>query len=183
MRRRIPILHPPGGTPIMSNTRTACTTNNPDRHLNGAWRPHNGKFPPHCSAMAWLAACPVFVGSLPARLAACLPGSLPAGSLPACPACCLPGSLPARLAACPACCLPGSLPARPAACPARCLPGSLPARLAACPARCLPGSRSEEHTSELQSRRDLVCRLLLEKKKNNLSQPFSCSQKHTNLSQ
>src|SRR5690349_22358566 len=26
--------------------------------------------------------------------------------------------------------------------------------------------RSEEHTSELQSRRDLVCRLLLEKKKN-----------------
>src|SRR5580700_10366450 len=29
--------------------------------------------------------------------------------------------------------------------------------------------RSEEHTSELQSRRDLVCRLLLEKKK---KQPF-----------
>src|SRR5690349_23552871 len=28
------------------------------------------------------------------------------------------------------------------------------------------GDRSEEHTSELQSRRDLVCRLLLEKKKN-----------------
>src|SRR5690349_23401643 len=28
-----------------------------------------------------------------------------------------------------------------------------------------PGSRSEEHTSELQSRRDFVCRLLLEKKK------------------
>src|SRR5690349_24171999 len=27
------------------------------------------------------------------------------------------------------------------------------------------GGRSEEHTSELQSRRDLVCRLLLEKKK------------------
>src|SRR5438874_12557986 len=27
-------------------------------------------------------------------------------------------------------------------------------------------SRSEEHTSELQSRRDIVCRLLLEKKKN-----------------
>src|SRR5690349_22068932 len=26
------------------------------------------------------------------------------------------------------------------------------------------GQRSEEHTSELQSRRDLVCRLLLEKK-------------------
>src|SRR5690349_23905232 len=29
------------------------------------------------------------------------------------------------------------------------------------------GRRSEEHTSELQSRRDLVCRLLLEKKKKN----------------
>src|SRR6266496_4778092 len=28
--------------------------------------------------------------------------------------------------------------------------------------------RSEEHTSELQSRRDLVCRLLLEKKKENV---------------
>src|SRR5438874_9334857 len=30
-------------------------------------------------------------------------------------------------------------------------------------------SRSEEHTSELQSRRDLVCRLLLEKKKKNIT--------------
>src|SRR5204863_9932852 len=30
-------------------------------------------------------------------------------------------------------------------------------------------SRSEEHTSELQSRRDLVCRLLLEKKKNQMT--------------
>src|SRR5687768_18350041 len=29
-----------------------------------------------------------------------------------------------------------------------------------------PGTRSEEHTSELQSRLHLVCRLLLEKKKN-----------------
>src|SRR6266403_5630828 len=29
----------------------------------------------------------------------------------------------------------------------------------------LESCRSEEHTSELQSRRDLVCRLLLEKKK------------------
>src|SRR5437773_4840637 len=28
-----------------------------------------------------------------------------------------------------------------------------------------PGARSEEHTSELQSHHDLVCRLLLEKKK------------------
>src|SRR5207249_12001939 len=31
------------------------------------------------------------------------------------------------------------------------------------------GTRSEEHTSELQSRFDLVCRLLLEKKKRNES--------------
>src|SRR6266496_969391 len=38
-------------------------------------------------------------------------------------------------------------------------PGSVPGRPAAV------GGRSEEHTSELQSRRDLVCRLLLEKKK------------------
>src|SRR2546428_5272695 len=30
-----------------------------------------------------------------------------------------------------------------------------------------PEMRSEEHTSELQSRSDLVCRLLLEKKKKN----------------
>src|SRR2546429_3543690 len=30
-------------------------------------------------------------------------------------------------------------------------------------------TRSEEHTSELQSRLHLVCRLLLEKKKNNLT--------------
>src|SRR3989440_3828529 len=30
-----------------------------------------------------------------------------------------------------------------------------------------PAGRSEEHTSELQSRSDLVCRLLLEKKKKN----------------
>src|SRR2546430_12728926 len=29
----------------------------------------------------------------------------------------------------------------------------------------LPGTRSEEHTSELQSQSNLVCRLLLEKKK------------------
>src|SRR6478672_875240 len=31
--------------------------------------------------------------------------------------------------------------------------------------RAAPAGRSEEHTSELQSRSDLVCRLLLEKKK------------------
>src|SRR5476651_2507998 len=39
-------------------------------------------------------------------------------------------------------------------------------------ARCWPKTpmRSEEHTSELQSRQYLVCRLLLEKKKNKIKQ-------------
>src|SRR5438034_6690956 len=36
--------------------------------------------------------------------------------------------------------------------------------------RCLLGQRSEEHTSELQSHSDLVCRLLLEKKKKKRTQ-------------
>src|SRR5438105_8964473 len=40
-------------------------------------------------------------------------------------------------------------------------------RLASCLAAYSPRRRSEEHTSELQSRVDLVCRLLLEKKKKN----------------
>src|SRR5690242_20904982 len=40
-----------------------------------------------------------------------------------------------------------------------------PARSATTPATSPPGSRSEEHTSELQSHVNLVCRLLLEKKK------------------
>src|SRR5262245_63309042 len=35
--------------------------------------------------------------------------------------------------------------------------------------------RSEEHTSELQSLRHLVCRLLLEKKKNNNKQTAECN--------
>src|SRR5690349_21996128 len=37
--------------------------------------------------------------------------------------------------------------------------------------------RSEEHTSELQSRRDLVCRLLLEKKKKKKKMIDSCNEK------
>src|SRR6202040_4440253 len=48
------------------------------------------------------------------------------------------------------------------------LPISPPRRSAPASPRPRPGCggpRSEEHTSELQSRRDLVCRLLLEKKK------------------
>src|SRR5690606_40268273 len=46
--------------------------------------------------------------------------------------------------------------------------GGLPVKthlLAAAAAVALTVSRSEEHTSELQSRENLVCRLLLEKKK------------------
>src|SRR5260370_36371693 len=37
----------------------------------------------------------------------------------------------------------------------------------------VPATRSEEHTSELQSHLNLVCRLLLEKKKNNKNDEFS----------
>src|SRR6266496_972988 len=44
----------------------------------------------------------------------------------------------------------------------------------------IPGSpRSEEHTSELQSRRDLVCRLLLEKKKKNSRTAYPDNQQKT----
>src|SRR3712207_8646463 len=57
-------------------------------------------------------------------------------------------------------------PARPAD------EGTGPSRLETLRAPCaLPsaaGARSEEHTSELQSRQYLVCRLLLEKKKNTI---------------
>src|SRR3989442_5467012 len=42
---------------------------------------------------------------------------------------------------------------------------SMQARPGAGERKTLPGLRSEEHTSELQSRPHLVCRLLLEKKK------------------
>src|SRR3712207_7120232 len=42
---------------------------------------------------------------------------------------------------------------------------ALPGRRRARPGRQGPAVRSEEHTSELQSRQYLVCRLLLEKKK------------------
>src|SRR3989440_5077692 len=38
--------------------------------------------------------------------------------------------------------------------------------------RWLLAARSEEHTSELQSRSDLVCRLLLEKKKKKHNKPM-----------
>src|SRR5438874_8602607 len=43
------------------------------------------------------------------------------------------------------------------------------------------GARSEEHTSELQSRRDLVCRLLLEKKKKKTYKSTTDSNYHTHI--
>src|SRR2546422_5774201 len=43
------------------------------------------------------------------------------------------------------------------------------------------GSRSEEHTSELQSRLHLVCRLLLEKKKNIKKNTLVDTGKHERL--
>src|SRR3712207_7443893 len=42
-----------------------------------------------------------------------------------------------------------------------------------------PSHRSEEHTSELQSRQYLVCRILLEKKKNNAYTPPPRHASHT----
>src|SRR2546430_4050892 len=44
-----------------------------------------------------------------------------------------------------------------------CAPAAI--ALAMSPEKRMPPSRSEEHTSELQSQSNLVCRLLLEKKK------------------
>src|SRR5204862_555426 len=67
-----------------------------------------------------------------------------------------------------------ALPICSPACRARSTPSARPGRRArrrpaarghARPAAGAARVRSEEHTSELQSRRDLVCRLLLEKKK------------------
>src|SRR6266849_2392732 len=46
--------------------------------------------------------------------------------------------------------------------------GRTPSRMSALPR----AWRSEEHTSELQSRVDLVCRLLLEKKKRDARRPY-----------
>src|SRR2546430_12387950 len=41
-----------------------------------------------------------------------------------------------------------------------------------------PAGRSEEHTSELQSQSNLVCRLLLEKKKNKMKTEAFATQTH-----
>src|SRR2546422_8162890 len=61
-----------------------------------------------------------------------------------------------------------ALPPRPVTSfvrPAICLP---PAAAGRAPPERQRGSRSEEHTSELQSRLHLVCRLLLEKKNSHI---------------
>src|SRR2546422_3381109 len=51
-----------------------------------------------------------------------------------------------------------------------------------CSSETISGSRSEEHTSELQSRLHLVCRLLLEKKKKKEEQLYALlKQSHTEL--
>src|SRR5699024_12314145 len=44
--------------------------------------------------------------------------------------------------------------------------------------KCFRRTRSEEHTSELQSRFDLVCRLLREKKKNTVTSRASLQFRH-----
>src|SRR5438105_9695222 len=54
----------------------------------------------------------------------------------------------------------------PRSCWSPCPPSSAPCRHCRNAPRCRdPRDRSEEHTSELQSRVEIVCRLLLEKKK------------------
>src|SRR5436309_3725483 len=61
----------------------------------------------------------------------------------------------------------------------RARPPRPPARKAVLPlgARGRTAFRSEEHTSELQSRENLVCRLLLEKKKKNVKKRASNNNK------
>src|SRR6266540_7385648 len=68
--------------------------------------------------------------------------------------------------------------------PIRPRPPARPGWPAACSPRCPrrgPGrrARSEEHTSELQSHHDLVCRLLLEKKKKNKNKKQNKSKQNT----
>src|SRR5436309_8772435 len=46
---------------------------------------------------------------------------------------------------------------------------------------CASANRSEEHTSELQSRENLVCRLLLEKKKKNRTHNYPYVPRPTNI--
>src|SRR5690349_23129120 len=59
------------------------------------------------------------------------------------------------------------------------VPGSYSFQISAKPPPASATIRSEEHTSELQSRRDLVCRLLLEKKKKKDKRKHTTQQTHT----
>src|SRR5947209_14556035 len=78
---------------------------------------------------------------------------------PAQPICCTNAQCPCQTA----CCSQGGT-----CCPPTCSPG-VPT-ITSSPS---PSKRSEEHTSELQSRQYLVCRLLLEKKKKPREKPMS----------
>src|SRR3712207_7665908 len=70
--------------------------------------------------------------------------------------------------------VPDDIPAAPSPCTHGRSPIASPHRPAATRAlRPARARRSEEHTSELQSRQYLVCRLLLEKKKNTLQSTTS----------
>src|SRR5256886_9465876 len=48
--------------------------------------------------------------------------------------------------------------------------------MGSCPRKARANRRSEEHTSELQSQSNLVCRLLLEKKKKNINSTSTVTQ-------
>src|SRR2546426_3501628 len=60
-------------------------------------------------------------------------------------------------------------------------PQLVPAVIDCLPAATAAGRRSEEHTSELQSPCNLVCRLLLEKKKINATVAENTVPEHTTL--
>src|SRR3712207_6876027 len=61
---------------------------------------------------------------------------------------------------------PGMMPSRISGCPKTADSSAIRKSHASASSHPPPRARSEEHTSELQSRQYLVCRLLLEKKKN-----------------
>src|SRR3712207_7060702 len=73
---------------------------------------------------------------------------------------------------------------RPRSPPARrwrpAVPPSRPAGRSPSPSARAGRARSEEHTSELQSRQYLVCRLLLEKKKNNNAHSYDLNSTYMN---
>src|SRR5215475_10348628 len=71
-----------------------------------------------------------------------------------------------------------ALPILPAASRCSTRPGVSPLRVSVI-LRLAPPARSEEHTSELQSRENLVCRLLLEKKKKNMKKKTTVKKKNT----